>query len=87
MLLTKKIILNAQSPSFRGALQASGVMAFAGLGDAILYPILPIYGKDLGFSVFFIGLLLSVNRFVRILANTQIANLVNYIGMRKKCLL
>ena len=69
--------------SFRGALRASGVMAFAGLGDAILYPLLPIYGVELGFSAFFIGALLSINRFVRIIANTHIANLINRIGMKK----
>jgi len=68
---------------FRGALLSSGVIAFAGLGDAFLYPLLPIYGKDMGFSVFVIGLLLSVNRFVRIIANTHVANLVNKLGMKK----
>ena len=62
---------------------ASGVMAFAGIGDALLYPVLPIYGESMGFSAFYIGLLLSVNRFVRILVNTQVANLVNRLGMRK----
>lgn len=86
MLLVKKIHSKwnkIKSPSFRGALVASGVMAFAGLGDAMLYPILPIYGEEMGFSVFSIGLVLSVNRFVRIIANTPIANLVYKIGMKK----
>ena len=69
--------------SFRGAIISSGVVAFAGLGDALLYPVLPIYGKEMGFSVFVIGLLLSVNRFVRIIANTPIANIVAKFGMRK----
>ncbi|MDY8134348.1 MFS transporter [Aquimarina sp. 2201CG5-10] len=76
-------IQKTKSSSFRGALIASTVMAFAGLGDALLYPLLPVYGKDMGFSVFFIGLLLSVNRFVRILMNTVIANMVNQLGMKK----
>lgn len=86
MLLSKTIsrnIFNLKSSSFRGALISSGVMAFAGLGDALLYPVLPIYGKEMGFSVFVIGLLLSVNRFVRIIANTPIANVVDRIGMKK----
>lgn len=73
--------------SFREALTASGVMAFAGMGDTILYSILPVYGKQIGFSVVYIGILLSVNRFVRILANTSIANMVNEIGMRKVLLI
>ncbi len=74
---------NVDSLPFRGALLASGVMAFSGIGDALLYPVLPIYGDSMGFSMFFIGLLLSVNRFVRILANTFIANVVNRLGMKK----
>ncbi|PKA84175.1 putative MFS family arabinose efflux permease [Ulvibacter sp. MAR_2010_11] len=88
MLLTQAIkLIRNQSSSFRGALRASGVMAFAGMGDALLYPVLPVYGKELGFSVFFIGVLLSVNRFVRILANTPIANLITKMGMRNMLLI
>ncbi|WP_420601761.1 MFS transporter [Flagellimonas sp.] len=77
------LINKTKSSSFRGALIGSGVMAFAGLGDAILYPLLPVYGKDMGFSVFFIGVLLSINRFVRILSNTWIATIIIRLGMRK----
>lgn len=58
-------------------------MAFSGIGDAILYPILPIYGKELGFSAFWIGMFLSVNRFVRILSNTAMANLIGKLGMKR----
>lgn len=58
-------------------------MAFSGIGDAMLYPILPIYGKELGFSAFWIGIFLSVNRFVRILANTTMANFIGKLGMKK----
>lgn len=72
-----------KSPPFRGALSSSGVMAFAGLGDAILYPLLPIYGESLGFTSIGIGILLSINRFVRIISNTWIANLINSLGMKK----
>ncbi len=83
-MLTESIpIKKTGSLPFRGALLASGVMAFAGIGDALLYPVLPIYGESMGVSAFFIGLLLSVNRFVRILANTPIANYVNRLGMKK----
>lgn len=84
MYLPSKPIENPghRNHPLRVALMASGVMAFSGLGDAFLYLILPIYGKDMGFSVFAIGLLLSVNRFVRILANTHIANLVAKLGMK-----
>lgn len=80
---TNKKLTPIKSASFRGALVSSGMMAFAGMGDALLYPVLPVYGKNLGFSVLVIGLLLSVNRFVRILSNTPIANTVNQFGMKK----
>lgn len=84
MLLSRSIRFSKfRRSSFRGAIVSSGVVAFAGLGDALLYPVLPIYGKEMGFSVFVIGLLLSVNRFVRIIANTPIANIVAKFGMRK----
>lgn len=62
-------------------------MTFAGLGDTLLYAILPVYATDMGFSAMMVGLLLSVNRFVRILANTPMANLVNQIGMKKVLIL
>lgn len=83
----KNRIFRKQSSSFWGALLASGVMAFAGMGDVLLYPVLPIYGEELGFSSFNIGVLLSVNRFVRIFANTHIANFVLQIGIRNMLLL
>lgn len=75
--------MKRKSPPFRRALLSSGVMALSGLGDAILYPILPIYGKELGFSAFWIGVFLSVNRFVRILANTTMAMIIGKLGMKK----
>lgn len=83
-MITKSFsAFQTKSLPFREALLASGVMAFAGIGDALLYPLLPIYGQEMGFSVFFIGLLLSVNRLVRIMANTAVANWVNRLGTKK----
>lgn len=67
----------------RGALLLGSVMTFTLLGDAFLYPLLPVFGKSLGFSVFEIGLLLSVNRFVRILGNTYIANVIRQFGIKR----
>lgn len=58
-------------------------MAFAGMGDAILYPVLPVYSKELGLPIIYVGLLLSINRFVRIIANTWVANMITKIGMKK----
>ena len=57
-------------------------MAFAGLGDALLYPVLPIYGAELGFSTLWIGVFLSINRFVRIPGNTLVAFVVSRKGYK-----
>lgn len=72
-----------QSSSFWGVLLSSIIIALASLGDALLYMVLPIHGEDMGFSMVGIGLLLSVNRWVRIVANTSVANLVARIGTKK----
>lgn len=90
MLLIKelnKTLSNFKSPPFRRALTSSGIMAFAGLGDAILYPVLPVYAEKLGIPLLWVGLLLSINRFVRIVSNTWIANIINKIGMKKVLLI
>jgi predicted MFS family arabinose efflux permease len=86
-LLLNKILnthlSNIKSSQFQGAFTSSGVMAFAGLGDAILYPVLPVYAEGLGIPLVWVGFILSINRFVRIVSNTWIANIVNTIGMKK----
>ncbi|WP_422360081.1 MFS transporter [Reichenbachiella sp.] len=73
--------------NLKAALLASGVMAFAGLGDAVLYPVLPVYAASLNIPVFGIGVLLSANRFVRIIGNTWVANLVRHFGIKKVLML
>lgn len=87
LLLNKVRQYTWSSLPFRGAFLSSGVTAFACLGDAFLYPFLPVYGKELGFSAFVIGLLLSINRFVRLIANTQIANFIQRFGMKNVLIL
>lgn len=72
-----------KNPALSGVLFSSFAMAFAGLGDALLYPVLPVYGEQLGISTLWIGVLLSVNRFVRIPGNTIVAWLVSKKGYRQ----
>ncbi|HHH50047.1 MAG TPA: MFS transporter [Saprospiraceae bacterium] len=62
---------------------ASIAMAFAGIGDALLYPVLPVYAEALGLSSLWVGILLSINRFIRIPGNFLIAILVAKIGNKK----
>ena len=68
--------------TLKGVLFSSFAMAFAGLGDALLYPVLPIYGEEMGFSVFWIGVFLSINRFIRIPGNALVGYLISIKGYK-----
>ncbi len=54
---------------------ASLVMALALLGDSLLYVVLPLHASVLGLNGFQTGVLLSANRFVRMLTNGAAARL------------
>lgn len=51
------------------------VVTFSLVGDTLLYPVLPSYAFILGVPVIWIGFLLSVNRFSRLLLNPWVAKL------------
>jgi len=57
-------------------------LAFASFGDAFLYPFLPINSSVIGAPVVWVGLILSINRFVRIFANGVIVRLFARYGLR-----
>lgn len=76
-----------KNATLKGVLFSSVSMAFAGLGDALLYPVLPIYGEKMGFSVFWIGVFLSINRFIRIPGNTLVAYLITKKGYKTAMLI
>jgi MFS family permease len=50
-------------------------------GDALLYAVLPILWADLGLELWMVGVLLSANRFVRLLTNPFAGWLVERVGM------
>lgn len=56
---------------------------FVGFGGGVVFPILPNLGKVLGISPFLVGLILSANRFTRIVANAPAGSLVDRIGTRQ----
>ena len=68
--------------SFQAPVYAALALAFASFGDAFLYPFLPLHGDSLGMSAAWIGILLSINRFARIFANTIIARACANYGFR-----
>lgn len=55
---------------------------FIGFGGGIVFPILPNLGIILGISPFFVGVILSANRFSRLVANAPAGSLVDRIGTR-----
>ena len=68
--------------TLRASAFAATALAFASFGDAFLYPFLPLSHSMVGVPVLWIGALLSVNRFVRILSNTFMARLFSNYGLR-----
>jgi MFS transporter, DHA1 family, multidrug resistance protein len=61
---------------------ASLALAFASFGDAFLYPFLPVNSSVVGVPVVWVGVLLSINRFVRIISNGWMVHLLAKFGLR-----
>ncbi|MFW6321315.1 MAG: MFS transporter, partial [Halohasta sp.] len=55
---------------------------FIGFGGGVVFPILPNLGAVLDISPFVVGVILSANRFSRLLANAPAGSLVDRIGTR-----
>jgi MFS family permease len=66
----------------KAPLYASLSLAFASFGDAFLYPFLPVNSISVGVPVVWIGVLLSINRFVRIISNSWMVHLFSKYGLR-----
>lgn len=69
--------------SLKPSVLAALVLAFSGLGDSFLYIVLPVYAAEMNVPVVWIGFLLSINRFVRIVANPLFAYLFNLYGLKR----
>jgi len=55
---------------------------FVGFGGGVVFPILPNLGAVLGISAFMVGVILSANRWVRLVANAPAGALVDRYGTR-----
>ena len=55
---------------------------FVGFGGGVVFPILPNLGSVLGISAFTVGVILSANRWVRLVANAPAGALVDRYGTR-----
>lgn len=56
------------------------VIAVGMIGDTLLYAVLPLYHEQFGLSLAMVGVLLSLNRWIRLLANSAVAHLGERIG-------
>ncbi|HYG02805.1 MAG TPA: hypothetical protein VD927_10195 [Chryseosolibacter sp.] len=61
---------------------AASALAFASFGDAFLYAYLPVNYLLAGVPLAWVGVLLSINRFVRIFSNTAMVRLFDIYGLR-----
>lgn len=55
---------------------------FVGFGGGVVFPIFPTLGSVLGISPFLVGVILSANRFARLVANAPAGALVDRFGAR-----
>ncbi|MFB6128005.1 MAG: MFS transporter [Halolamina sp.] len=59
---------------------------FGGVGGGVAFPTLPTLGPLLGISPFLVGVVLSINRFTRLLANTPAGQVLDRFGTRRPML-
>jgi MFS family permease len=60
---------------------------FGGVGGGVAFPTLPALGELLGISPFLVGLILSLNRFTRLLMNTPAGVVLDRLGTRRPMIL
>jgi MFS family permease len=58
-----------------------------GVGGGVAFPTLPTLGPLLGISPFVVGLILSVNRFTRLVVNTPAGQVLDRVGTRRPMIL
>ncbi|CAG5074480.1 hypothetical protein DYBT9623_05167 [Dyadobacter sp. CECT 9623] len=73
----KKHITDMKFPMY-----ASFSLTFALMGDAFLYSFLPINASSIHVPIIWIGTILSINRFTRILLNPLILRVFSLVGFR-----
>ncbi len=82
-ILNNKLSGKVTKPfTFKTVYISSFIMAIAGMGDALLYIHLPVNGPSLGISAFFIGILLSINKFIRFFSNRWVAKCASNWGVK-----
>lgn len=75
------------SSAYKGAILTAAITSMVCMGDTILYSVLPVYADSLGLSDFWVGFLLSINRFIRLAMHGVVATLIIKFGLRKMVLI
>jgi MFS family permease len=65
------------------ALAVIGGVVFGGLATGVAYPTLPLLTDILGISAVMLGVVLSANRFSRLVMNTPAGNVIDSVGTRR----
>jgi len=69
--------------SLKPTILSALVLALASFGDAFLYSVLPVNAFQMGVPIFWVGFLLSINRFIRLIANQGFGWLFNTFGYKR----
>ena len=72
--------------SWKTVIASSSILSLALVGDALIYAVLPVHAEAFGINLVWVGVLLSVNRFVRVFAYGWIAGLGQRFGLRRMCI-
>lgn len=67
----------------RPTVLASAVLALALLGDSLLYAVLPLHAATFGVSLAWVGVLLSINRIIRLFVYPLLARMAATAGLRR----
>ena len=75
--------LPGPASAWRATLFSAVALALALTGDQLLYVVLPLQAEAFGVSIFWVGILLSANRWIRVLAYGEVARLGHRIGPKR----
>jgi MFS family permease len=74
--------MRKQLAEMKFPMYASFSLSFALMGDAFLYSFLPVNASSIYVPIIWIGTILSINRFTRILLNPHILRVFSLVGFR-----
>ena len=75
-------VIKSNIAGLKYPIYSSLTLSFASFGDAFLYPFLPQYADVMKIPVVWVGVVLSINRFIRILFNPVAIKLFARYGVR-----